>query len=191
MTMLRRPAERVRHDRRCTHRCEDRLRPYRATGETGEGLDYFPLASPNACTTSKPTTSRSSACRSAAHHRNPHQTTPNEQITVAHDYDIDVVAAAGNDSGPLQYPADDPTVLSVGAMNSAHQLCRFSSIGARLLESGCELDTADPAQAGRIATTAPTWMIASGRLVARESASKPRGQSGILQQRRPLGQRYR
>jgi hypothetical protein len=113
--------------------------------ETGDGLDYFP-AGITECLRYQHTYNIkviSLSLGSASPESSP-QTTLNEQITVAHDYGIDVVAAAGNDSGPLQYPADDPTVLSVGAMNSAHQLCGFSSVGARLLAPGCELDAADP-----------------------------------------------
>jgi hypothetical protein len=113
--------------------------------ETGEGLDYFP-AGITECLRYQHTYNIkviSLSLGSAPPEFSP-QAALNEQITVAHNYGINVVAAAGNDSGPLEYPADDPTVLSVGAMNSAHQLCSFSSIGARLIAPGCELDAADP-----------------------------------------------
>ena len=114
-------------------------------GETGEGLDYYP-AGIRECLYYRQTYNIkviSLSLGSTLPESAPEQTV-DELVTVAHNYGIDVVAAAGNDAGALEYPAADPTVLSVGAIGSAHQLCGFSSIGARLLAPGCELDAADP-----------------------------------------------
>ena len=114
-------------------------------GETGEGLDYYP-AGIRECLYYRQTYNIkviSLSLGSALPESAPEQTV-DELVTIAHNDGIDVVAAAGNDAGPLEYPAADPTVLSVGAIGSAHELCGFSSIGARLLAPGCELDAADP-----------------------------------------------
>ncbi len=114
-------------------------------GETGEGLDYYP-AGIRECLHYRQTYNIkviSLSLGSSLPETSPEQTV-DELVTVAHNDGIDVIAAAGNDSGPLEYPAADPTVLSVGAIGSAHELCGFSSIGARLLAPGCELDAADP-----------------------------------------------
>lgn len=43
-----------------------------------------------------------------------------------------VVAAAGNDGGPLLYPAAFPTVLAVGAVDSHERLANFSSRGGNM-----------------------------------------------------------
>ncbi len=114
-------------------------------GETGDGLDYYP-AGIKECLYYRQTYNIkviSLSLGSALSESAPEQTV-DEMVTIAHNYGIDVVAAAGNDAGPLEYPAADPTVLSVGAIGSAHELCGFSSIGARLLAPGCELDAANP-----------------------------------------------
>jgi len=69
-------------------------------------------------------------------------------IARANDYGVDVVAAAGNDTGgPLDYPAALPAVLSVGATDAlSGAFCSFSNRGSglRLLAPGCDLDAADP-----------------------------------------------
>lgn len=70
-------------------------------------------------------------------------------IQEANDYGIAVVAAAGNDnSAPLEYPAADPTVLSVGATDTATgTFCSFSNRGEglKMTAPGCDLDGSDPA----------------------------------------------
>ncbi len=43
-----------------------------------------------------------------------------------------IVAAAGNDNGPLAYPASDPLTLSVGAVDSDDQKAHFSNHGPGL-----------------------------------------------------------
>ena len=69
-------------------------------------------------------------------------------IQEASDYDVAVVAAAGNDDGgPVEYPAAYPDVLSVGATDTqGGGFCSFSNRGAglRLLAPGCDLDGAEP-----------------------------------------------
>jgi hypothetical protein len=69
-------------------------------------------------------------------------------VEQANNYGVDVVAAAGNDTGgPLDYPAAFPAVLSVGATDAlTGGFCGFSNRGAglRLLVPGCNLDAADP-----------------------------------------------
>ncbi len=114
-------------------------------GETGEGLDYYPAGIRECLRYSQTYNIKviSLSLGSALPESAPEQTV-DEQVTIAHNYGINVLAAAGNDAGPLEYPAADPTVLSVGAIGSTHELCGFSSIGARLLAPGCELDAADP-----------------------------------------------
>lgn len=69
-------------------------------------------------------------------------------IERATDYDVAVVAAAGNDDGgPVEYPAAYPRVLSVGATDTqGGGFCSFSNRGEglRLLAPGCDLDGASP-----------------------------------------------
>jgi hypothetical protein len=71
-----------------------------------------------------------------------------DRIEEAEDYGVAVVAAAGNDNGgPLDYPAAYPSVLSVGASDTATgELCAFSNRGPglRMSAPGCDLDGADP-----------------------------------------------
>jgi hypothetical protein len=62
-------------------------------------------------------------------------------------YGVNVVAAAGNDEGSLEFPAALPSVLSVGASDTQNGgPCAFTSggTGLRLLAPGCGLDGADP-----------------------------------------------
>jgi len=69
-------------------------------------------------------------------------------VQKANDYDVAVVAAAGNDNGgPVEYPAAYPGVLSVGATDTqGGGFCSFSNRGEglRLLAPGCDLDGAEP-----------------------------------------------
>ena len=123
-------------------------------GETGEGLGYFP-AGITECLRYQQTYNIkviSLSLGSSSLESSP-QATLNEQITVAHDYGIDVVAAAGNDSGSLQNPADDSTVLSVGAMNSAHELCGSQASARDYSRPVANWPPPTPAPAGRTATT--------------------------------------
>ena len=69
-------------------------------------------------------------------------------VEQANNYGIDVIAAAGNDTGgTLDYPAALPAVLSVAATDArTGGFCSFSNrgTGLRLLAPGCDLDAADP-----------------------------------------------
>jgi Subtilase family len=69
-------------------------------------------------------------------------------VQEASDYDVAVVAAAGNDDGgPVEYPAAHPGVLSVGASDTQGAgFCSFSNRGEglQLLAPGCDLDGAEP-----------------------------------------------
>ena len=69
-------------------------------------------------------------------------------VARANNFGVDVVAAAGNDTGgALDYPAAFPDVLSVGATDARTTgFCGFSNrgTGLRLLAPGCDLDAADP-----------------------------------------------
>jgi hypothetical protein len=69
-------------------------------------------------------------------------------VQEASDYDVAVVAAAGNDDGgPVEYPAAHPGVLSVGASDTqGGGFCSFSNRGEglQLLAPGCDLDGAEP-----------------------------------------------
>ena len=64
----------------------------------------------------------------------------------ANAYGIDVLAAAGNDGGPVSAPASYPRVVAVGASSPEGSLCAFSNRGAELhvAAPGCMLDGADP-----------------------------------------------
>ena len=146
-------------------------------GETGDGLDYYP-AGIRECLYYRQTYNIkviSLSLGSALPESAPEHTV-DEMVTIAHNYGIDVVAAAGNDSGPLEYPAADPTVLSVGSIGSEHELCGFSSVGARLLAPGCELDAADPS------TGWPTSDYSQG---TSEAAAITAGVLGALRAYRP------
>jgi Subtilase family len=75
-----------------------------------------------------------------------------DYVVKAHDRGMSVVAAAGNDDGPVTTPASLPGVLAVGASDAGGALCAFSSRGAGLdlLAPGCGLDTADPDTLARL-----------------------------------------
>jgi hypothetical protein len=68
------------------------------------------------------------------------------EIDAARANDVNVVVAAGNNGGALPgVPANQPGVLSVGAISStADTLCPFSAAGSDLAAPGCGLDGADP-----------------------------------------------
>ena len=115
-------------------------------GETGEGLDYFAAGIAECLRYQHPYNIKviSLSLGNAPPETTTPQTSLNQKIMVARNYGVNVLAAAGNDAGTLEYPATAADVLSVGATGSAHQLCGFSSIGASLIAPGCELDGADP-----------------------------------------------
>jgi hypothetical protein len=69
-----------------------------------------------------------------------------DAVDSARRYGLDVVAAAGNDSGPVAPPGTTRSVISVGASSSGQTRCPFSNYGEDLgtLAPGCSLDAADP-----------------------------------------------
>lgn len=69
----------------------------------------------------------------------------NDHVTKSHSRGASVIAAAGNDGGPVNLPGMLPGVFAVGASTPSGGLCDFSSRGAGLdlVAPGCELDTAD------------------------------------------------
>ncbi len=75
---------------------------------------------------------------------------------------INVVAAAGNYPGPLDYPANHPAVLSVGAAGGADTACEFSAAGPELdlLAPGCGMELAHPV-AGTPGTSSGTSQAAA------------------------------
>jgi hypothetical protein len=57
---------------------------------------------------------------------------------------ISIVAAAGNDPGPIQLPGSQPGILPVGAGGAATTICPFSaSIGLTFYAPGCGIDQID------------------------------------------------
>ena len=69
-----------------------------------------------------------------------------QQVSSAHAFGVNVIAAAGNDGGPVQPPASLAGVFAVGAGDHAGALCEGSSRGAGLdlISPGCELDSVNP-----------------------------------------------
>jgi hypothetical protein len=69
------------------------------------------------------------------------------QIANAHNNDQSVVAAAGNNGGPVGSPANGAGVLAVAAGDKTRALCSFSNRGADvdLVAPGCDIDLADSA----------------------------------------------
>ncbi|WP_223640942.1 S8 family serine peptidase [Corallococcus sp. EGB] len=55
-----------------------------------------------------------------------------EAFRVLQDHGLLVVAAAGNQGGPVLYPASDPSVLAVGAVDASEKRASFSNGGAEL-----------------------------------------------------------
>ncbi|MDD2806708.1 MAG: S8 family peptidase [Elusimicrobiales bacterium] len=51
----------------------------------------------------------------------------------AHEAGIAIVCAAGNDSGPVNYPAKYPQAIAISASDSADRLASFSSRGAEIV----------------------------------------------------------
>src|SRR5262249_15057781 len=62
-----------------------------------------------------------------------------DRLARAHSAGLNVVAAAGNDSGLLGEPASQPGVLAVGAADDVGAICDFSSRGPglALVAPGC------------------------------------------------------
>ena len=53
-------------------------------------------------------------------------------MTKAHEAGVTVVCAAGNDSGPVNYPAKYPQAIAVSASDSSDKIASFSSRGAEI-----------------------------------------------------------
>jgi hypothetical protein len=68
------------------------------------------------------------------------------RIVQAHSNGLSVVAAAGNNGGPVDSPASEPGVFAVGASDKADGLCSFSNrgTGLDLIAPGCGLELGDP-----------------------------------------------
>ncbi len=68
------------------------------------------------------------------------------ELVVAHTNSLSVVAAAGNDGGPVGTPASTAGVFAVGAADRDGALCAFSARGSALalLAPGCDLDVSSP-----------------------------------------------
>lgn len=97
-----------------------------------------------------------------------------DYVVQAHDWNINVVAAAGNDGAAVTTPASLPGVLAVGASDPVGALCSFSARGAGLdlLAPGCGLDTADPVTLARLVGaggTSQASVFAAAALVALRS----------------------
>ncbi|MHB8491177.1 MAG: S8 family peptidase, partial [Solirubrobacteraceae bacterium] len=69
-------------------------------------------------------------------------------VTEAHDYNMSLVAASGNESeAQVNWPAQAPGVMAVGGDNAVTgERCHESNTGPQiaLLAPGCQLDAADP-----------------------------------------------
>ncbi|RKG70772.1 peptidase S8 [Corallococcus sp. CA054B] len=55
-----------------------------------------------------------------------------EAFRALKDHGLLVVAAAGNQGGPVLYPASDPSVLAVGAVDANERRASFSNVGTEL-----------------------------------------------------------
>jgi len=67
-----------------------------------------------------------------------------DSITRAQANGIAVLAAAGNDPGPVQLPGSQPGVLPVGAGDANNSICSFSaSVGLTFYAPGCGIDQID------------------------------------------------
>lgn len=70
-----------------------------------------------------------------------------DAVDAARAQGISVVAAAGNQPGPVDYPASYGPILSVGAIDGQNALCSFSASGpgVDIYAPGCDDDAAIPA----------------------------------------------
>lgn len=69
-----------------------------------------------------------------------------DTIVAAHQRGASIVAAAGNQAGPLHYPADQPGVLSVSAGSASGGLCANSAFSesVAVIGPGCPVESGDP-----------------------------------------------
>jgi hypothetical protein len=88
-------------------------------------------------------------------------------VDSAQRYGINVLAAAGNDGGPVRSPASYAPVIAVAAADSTGALCQFSNRGAahEVSAPGCGLDGVDPVDgtvsAGQQGTSEATAIAAA------------------------------
>ncbi len=69
-----------------------------------------------------------------------------EAVALAHGKGISILAAAGNEPGPVQLPGSQPGILAVGAGNRGTIPCSFSpTTGLTFFAPGCGLDQIDTA----------------------------------------------
>ena len=69
-----------------------------------------------------------------------------EYVALAHADNVSVIAAAGNEGGPVSAPASLPGVVGVAAGDQHGVLCEGSSrgVGVDVIGPGCDLDSVDP-----------------------------------------------
>ena len=64
-----------------------------------------------------------------------------DAVAAAQAKDIAILAAAGNDPGPIQLPGSQPGILPVGAGDPANGICPFSATqGLTFFSPGCSID---------------------------------------------------
>ncbi len=118
-----------------------------------------------------------------------------DAVDIARTQDINVVAAAGNQPGPLDHPANYPAVFAVGAAGPGGDMCSFSAsgMGLDLLAPGCELELAHPIT-GQPGTAAGTSQAAAfvavslAALRAHRPGLTPDEAEALLRQRRAAPQ---
>ncbi|RKG84655.1 S8 family serine peptidase [Corallococcus terminator] len=81
------------------------------------------------------------------------------------DHGLLVVAAAGNQGGPVMYPASDPSVLAVGAVDADERRASFSSMGSALglMAPGVDVLSTFPRGLGTFAEMSVNDMIPMSR----------------------------
>jgi hypothetical protein len=95
-----------------------------------------------------------------------------DAVGSARSYGLDVLAAAGNEGGPVNSPASYGGVVAIGAGDPGGALCAFSNRGPDLatVAPGCGLDEADPQTGAQIngsyAGTSEATAIAASALAA-------------------------
>jgi hypothetical protein len=78
-----------------------------------------------------------------------------DSVGVAQAKDIAILAAAGNDPGPIQLPGSQPGILPVGAGDPANGICPFSATeGLTFYSPGCSID--------QISTAGETFCCGNG-----------------------------
>ena len=88
-----------------------------------------------------------------------------EAFKAALDHGMLVVAAAGNQGGPVLYPASDPSVLAVGAVDANERRANFSSVGNALglMAPGVDVLSTFPRGLGTFAEMSVNDMVPMSR----------------------------